>query len=122
MQNVNRGVHNDRRTRHSGPTEEGQGDIVGASGEDVQSLDLNHATLAQLEAIEELSGGLAQSIVEHRVHHGHFTSWDQVAALPGIATPQLSALQRAARLAEHPQPGDDRTHAGEPMQRGGGLP
>jgi len=119
MQNVNRGTRDDRRAKHSGVTEEGQTDIPGVEGEALQSFDLNHATQAQLEAIDALGPELAQALVQHRVHHGHFTSWAQVATVPGLGAPQIAALQRATRLVEHPHPSDDRAHRGEPLQRGG---
>jgi len=103
MHNVNKGKHDERRTPHSGVTEEAQAGDLGTSGADEQSFDLNHATAAQLAAIDELGVQLAEAIIQQRVHHGHFTSWDQLAEVPGMGPPQLVALQRAARLVERSQ-------------------
>ena len=103
MQNVNRGRdrRETQRTKRSGPAEESQTDIFGTSAAEVQTLDLNHATAPQLEAIEDLSAELARAIVEYRVHHGHFTSWDEVAQVSGMTDEQLIAIQRAARIGGH---------------------
>ncbi|HEX6245170.1 MAG TPA: helix-hairpin-helix domain-containing protein [Polyangiales bacterium] len=102
MHNVHRG-HNQReeqRIRRSGPSEEEQRDgATFADAADAQSLDLNHATVPQLEAIDDLGPELARAIVERRVHHGHFTSWEQLNEVEGMNAEKLVALQRAARLA-----------------------
>lgn len=122
MHNVNRGRERreGQRVSRSGPSEEDQSAFVGTTGTDMQSVDLNHATALQLEAIDELGPELARALVEHRVHHGHFTSWDQVASIAGMDQEKVAALQRAARIVDHgEQPSADRAHRGEPLQRGG---
>jgi competence ComEA-like helix-hairpin-helix protein len=119
MHNANRGTREERRRPHSGVPEEGQTGDVGTSGSDEQSFDLNHAAATQLAAIDELGTQLAEAIIQHRVHHGHFTSWDQLTAVPGMGPAEVAALRRAARLAEHPQTGDDRVHRSQPLHRGG---
>jgi DNA uptake protein ComE-like DNA-binding protein len=102
MHNVHRGHHQreEQRIRRSGPTEEEQRDgATFADAADAQNLDLNHATVSQLEAIDDLGPELAIAIVERRVHQGHFTSWEQLNEVEGMTSQKLTTLQRAARLA-----------------------
>jgi len=100
MQNVHRG--REKREQHrisrSGIAEEQQDDAFGLTIADAQSLDLNHATAQQLAAVDGLSAELARAIVEHRVHHGHYESWDDLARVSGMTDEHLIALQRAARI------------------------
>jgi competence protein ComEA len=100
MHNVHRGRENreQRRISRSGLSEEEQTDAAILTGADAQSLDLNHATAAQLASVDGLDLALAQVIVERRVHHGHYVSWDELAELPGMTDEALQALQRTARL------------------------
>jgi len=100
MHNVQRGreKREERRISRSGIDEATQGDVFGATPAEMQSLDLNHATAAQLAAIEDIEPELAQAVVEHRVHHGHYTSWEELAQLPGMTEEKLLQIQRAARL------------------------
>jgi hypothetical protein len=100
MHNVHRGreKREERRISRSGPAEEDQDDTFGATGADAQSVDLNHATAQQLASIEGVEAELANTIVEHRVSHGHYTGWDELAELPGMSDEALHQIQRAARL------------------------
>jgi DNA uptake protein ComE-like DNA-binding protein len=89
-----------QRVWHSGPTDADQAGLgTEADQADAQSLDLNHVTEQQLGAVDALGPELRRTIVEHRVHHGHYTSWDQLEKLPGMDRQKLTALQRAARIA-----------------------
>ena len=100
MHNVdrNRAKREERRISRSGSGEEEQGAVFGSTAAELQALDLNHATAPQLAVIEDIEPALAQAIVEHRVHHGHYTSWEQLAQLPGMTEQKLLQIQRAARL------------------------
>jgi DNA uptake protein ComE-like DNA-binding protein len=102
MHNVDRGRdrRTERRITRSGPADEEQSDSMslGADMVDAQIMDLNHATLPELEAIDELGPTLARAIIEQRVRQGHFTSWDQVASIAGMDQAKLAAVQLAARL------------------------
>jgi DNA uptake protein ComE-like DNA-binding protein len=87
------------RRRRSGPTEEDQTSLPGVSSGDVQGLDLNHVTEQVLrEAVDDLDGALVHALICHRVHHGHFTNWDDVAQVPGIDGQALASLHRVARI------------------------
>jgi DNA uptake protein ComE-like DNA-binding protein len=100
MHNVHRGreKREERRISRNGSSDVDQGDVFGSTAAELQSLDLNHATAPQLAAIEEIEPALAQAIVEHRVHHGHYKSWEELAQLPGMTEQKLLQIQRAARL------------------------
>lgn len=100
MHNVNRGRdrREEGRAGRSGPDDEAQGDIFGASGAELQSIDLNHATAAQLMTIDGLEPALATAIVDHRVHNGHFTNWDELARVQGVTDELLIEIQRATRI------------------------
>lgn len=102
MHNVHRGQsqREGQRMHRSGPSDEEQRDgATFGDGADAQALDLNHATIPQLEAIDALEPALARAIVERRVHHGHFTRWEQLSEIEGMTAQKLEELQRVARLA-----------------------
>jgi DNA uptake protein ComE-like DNA-binding protein len=86
------------RQWHSGPTEEGQSGPSGTSGADLQSIDLNHATWQQFLEVEGFDEQCARTLVEHRTHHGHFRTWEDVAAVPGLTRELVTSLQHAARI------------------------
>lgn len=74
MHNVHRGQNQreEQRAHRSGPSEEEQRDGAACTDAgEAQTLDLNHATIPQLEALDALGPALARAIVERRVHHGH---------------------------------------------------
>lgn len=100
MHNIHRGreKREEHRISRSGVSEEEQGEVFGATAAELQALDLNHATAAQLAVIDEVEPELAQAIVERRVHHGHYTGWEELAQLPGMTEQKLLCIQRAARL------------------------
>lgn len=103
MHNVHRGSHQreEQRQHRSGPSDEEQRDGAAAADlADAQVLDLNHATIPQLEAVDALGPALARAIVERRVHQGHFTRWEQLSDVEGMTDEKLAALQRVARLPE----------------------
>jgi competence protein ComEA len=56
-------------------------------------LDLNSASLDQLETLPGVGPVLAQHIVDWRTAHGGFTSTDQLNDVPGIGDVKFAALQ-----------------------------
>jgi DNA uptake protein ComE-like DNA-binding protein len=101
MHNVDRnrqGVADETRQHHSGPTDEGQGAAGADSSADTQSIDLNHAPWQQLAGVDGLDEACARAIVEHRTFHGHFRTWDELAAVQGMNPERIQALQHAARI------------------------
>lgn len=121
MHNVNRNHHTQAergRQWRSGPSEEEQQSIPGVTAAEIQNVDLNRATEAQLADIEDIDAQLAHNIVAYRVHHGHFESWEDVRKVPGIDASHIQALQHAARLGGQADATTELTHREEPTKHG----
>ncbi|WP_369252494.1 ComEA family DNA-binding protein [Geodermatophilus amargosae] len=61
-------------------------------------LDLNAATVADLDALPGLGPVLAQRIVDHRAQHGRFTSVEQLDDVPGIGPAVYAGLADLVRV------------------------
>ncbi|PWW25129.1 competence protein ComEA [Geodermatophilus normandii] len=61
-------------------------------------LDLNTATVADLDALPGLGPVLAQRIVDHRERHGRFTSVEQLDDVPGIGPAVYGELADLVRV------------------------
>jgi len=90
------------RTHRSGPSEEEQqhSELAGVAVEEVQDLDLNHATAEQLASIDGIGKEVAEAIIRVRVHQGHFLRWEDLRKVSGLSEGQFHALQRATRIAD----------------------
>jgi competence protein ComEA len=66
----------------------------GASG----PIDLNAATLQQLDGLPGIGTVTAQRIVDWRTAHGRFTSVDQLREVSGIGQARLSQLKKLVRV------------------------
>lgn len=73
------------------------GGPVGAGGPQ-SPIDLNTATLAQLDTLPGVGPVLAQRIIDWRTEHGRFASVDQLADVPGIGESRLSQLRDLVRV------------------------
>lgn len=62
-----------------------------------EALDLNHATVAELDALPGIGPVLAARIVEHRRRNGPFRDVDELLAVPGIGPRLLERLRPALR-------------------------
>jgi competence protein ComEA len=62
------------------------------------AIDLNTATLAQLDTLPGVGPVLAQRIIDWRTEHGRFASVDQLAEVPGIGESRLSQLRDLVRV------------------------
>jgi len=60
-------------------------------------LDLNTATVAELDALPGIGPVLAARIVQHRREHGPFRSVDELLSVPGIGARLLARLKPALR-------------------------
>lgn len=120
MHNVNRNHAERGRQWRSGPDDEDQRSIPGVTAAELQAVDLNRATEAQLAEIDDLDGNLAHNIVAYRVHHGHFESWEDLRKVPGIEQRHVASLQHAARIGGPGDATDVPTHRDDPVS--GGLP
>jgi competence protein ComEA len=61
-------------------------------------VDLNAATLEQLDALPGVGPATAQAIVAYRSKHGPFQSVDGLADVPGIGPARLDALRDLVRV------------------------
>lgn len=62
-------------------------------------LDLNRATVAELEALPGIGPKKAHSIIASRnAHGGRFASWGEVLAIDGIGPETVAQLQAHATL------------------------
>ncbi|HEX9970116.1 MAG TPA: helix-hairpin-helix domain-containing protein, partial [Acidimicrobiales bacterium] len=60
-------------------------------------VDLNTATVEQLEALPGVGPSIARAIVEHRTRHGRFRSVEDLLDVPGIGESKLNALRQRVR-------------------------
>lgn len=61
-------------------------------------LDLNAATLEQLDALQGVGPATAQAILDYRDEHGGFRSVDELDAVPGIGPGRLATLRAAVTV------------------------
>lgn len=55
-------------------------------------VNLNTATIEQLDTLEGVGPGIAQRILDYREHHGGFRRVEELAEVPGIGAKRLAAL------------------------------
>jgi competence protein ComEA len=78
-----------------GPTPTG---TPAAPSAPTQPLNLNTATLEQLDTLDGIGPGLAQAILEYREENGGFGSVDDLAQVPGIGEKRLASLREQVRV------------------------
>jgi competence protein ComEA len=61
-------------------------------------LDLNSATLEQLDGLPGVGPVLAQRIIDFRTEHGRFTAVDELQEVPGIGPAKYASLERKVRV------------------------
>ena len=59
----------------------------------VQRIDINTASVHELDLLPEIGPALAQRIVDHRSEHGPFASLDDLDAVNGIGPKTIAAIQ-----------------------------
>jgi competence protein ComEA len=79
------------RVRHgsSGATAETAPDVP---------LNLNTATLEQLDELDGIGPATAQSILDYREEHGGFGSVEELGQVPGIGEVRLASLREQVRV------------------------
>lgn len=84
-----------RAPRQSAAAPAAAGD-AGASPD--QPLNLNTATLEQLDTLDGVGPAIAQKILDYREKHGGFSSVDELDQIPGIGEMRLAALREQLRV------------------------
>jgi competence protein ComEA len=70
----------------------GGGGAAGAAGGPAVPVNLNTATLEQLDTLDGVGPGIAQRILDYREQHGGFTRVEELGEVPGIGTKRLATL------------------------------
>jgi competence protein ComEA len=63
-----------------------------------QPVNLNTATLEQLDTLDGVGPATAQKILDYRTEHGGFGSIDELDQIPGIGEKRLAALREHVRV------------------------
>ena len=63
-----------------------------------QPINLNTATLEQLDTLDGVGPATAQKILDYREEHGGFGSVDELDQIPGIGEKRLAALREEVRV------------------------
>lgn len=71
---------------------------MGSGGAPARPVDLNSATLAELETLPGVGPVLAQRIVDHRTSNGRFTSVDELRDVSGIGDKTFTDLAPRVRV------------------------
>jgi len=77
---------------------EGATSVPGDGSTTSQPLDLNQATLPQLDALPGIGPATAQAILDYRAQHGRFRSVDDLLNVRGIGDAKLEQLRPLVRV------------------------
>ena len=69
-----------------------------ASAAPDQPVNLNTATLEQLDTLDGVGPATAQKILDYRTEHGGFGAVDELDQIPGIGEKRLAALRERVRV------------------------
>lgn len=87
------------RTRAGRPGGASAGAVTGAAPSAPGApVNLNTATLEQLDALEGIGPATAQSILDFREEHGGFGSVEELGQIPGIGEKRLATLREAVTV------------------------
>jgi competence protein ComEA len=82
----------------SGPAAAGAGLPVGGPAGPAGPIDLNTATVAELDTLPGVGPVLAQRILDWRAQHGRFASVDQLSDVSGIGDARMAQLRDLVRV------------------------
>jgi competence protein ComEA len=71
---------------------------AGAPAAPAQPVNLNTATLEQLDTLDGVGPATAQKILDYRTEHGGFGSVEELDQIPGIGEKRLAALRERVRV------------------------
>jgi competence protein ComEA len=80
------------------PIDVASGGSAGAASAPAQPLDLNQATLQQLDALPGVGPATAQAILDYRAQHGSFRSVDDLLNVRGIGDAKLEQMRPLVRV------------------------
>lgn len=80
------------------PSDAVAGGASGDNGGPAQPLDLNQATLQQLDALPGVGPATAQAILDYRSQHGRFRSVDDLLNVRGIGDAKLEQIRPLVRV------------------------
>jgi competence protein ComEA len=63
-----------------------------------QPLNVNTATLEQLDTLDGVGPAMAQKILDYRTEHGGFGSIDELDQIPGVGEKRLAAFRESLRV------------------------
>ena len=70
----------------------GPGAAAGAAGAAGAPINLNTATIEQLDTLDGVGPGIAQRILDYRKQHGAFSRVEELGEVPGIGAKRLATL------------------------------
>jgi competence protein ComEA len=76
----------------------GGGAVTGNAAAPAAPINLNTATLEQLDTLDGVGPATAQKILDYRQAHGGFGSVDELDQVPGIGEKRLAALREHLRV------------------------